>query len=310
MHRHMYVLIVLILVTLPGCGAQEVKDAWKGTKSYYYQYLNTPAKLNFSDKGDIEDYQAALGEAVADFDMHLIGLERALQNSDRSPDVAWATAMATRFPWISGLVLSDEYGTPQAKIPPNFPKPFDIGTLLDLDPKQQLKDLRAYVQQTHLGPEIYIGNPVYTGEDFRGVIIAHFDPRTLLMRTGDPSRVVIAGPDGVLWPGIYAIEETPLAGVNWREKVKETSYGIVSNSRGSFYWISRYVGNLPLVYAIRIKGDFSQQESNLAALNEASQFALGQIGGLVQEQEAAHGQESQGPTPSSMPQGPGSPGRL
>ena len=191
----------------------------------------------------------------------------------------------TRFPWLSGLALTDEYGTPQAQIPPNFPKPYDTGSLVDLDPKQKLKDLRAYVQHSYLGPEIYIGNPVYVGEDFRGVIVAHFDPRALLARTGDPSRIVIICPDGIVWPGIYAIEETPLADVNWREKVRESAYGTVSNAKGTFYWITRYIGNLPLVYAVRVKGDFTLKESNLADLNLASQFTLGQR--MLADQEHA-----------------------
>jgi hypothetical protein len=277
-HRNLIILLSVGVVFLGGCRTpQTVKDAWKGTRSYYNQYLNSPATLDFDDTGDSTDYQKALGEAISEFDLQLVDLERVLQNSDQRPDAAWVSATTGRFPWLSGLALTDEYGTPRALIPPDFPKPFDAAPLTEPDPKQLLKDLRAYVQETPLGPEIYVGNPVYAGEDFRGLIAVHFDPRTLLIRSGDPNRVVIASPKGILWPGLYTIEETPLAGVNWDELVKENASGTLSNAKGSFYWISRYLGNLPLIYAIRIKGEFARQPENLAGLDEASKYAIGQV---------------------------------
>ncbi|CAK7013670.1 MAG: hypothetical protein DELT_02166 [Desulfovibrio sp.] len=277
MHRSIF-LLILVSLTLVGCRApQTMKDAWKGTRSYYYDYLNTPAKLDMDDKGKILDHQAALGAAIADFDLQLQDLEKALQNSDRRPDAEWVTSMTTRFPWLSGIALTDEEGIPRAQVPMGFPKQFEIGNLLEVDPKQQIKDLRGFVQTHHLGAEIYLGNPVYIGEDFRGVIIMHFDPRVLLARTGDPGKVVIAGPTGIIWPGMYDIQSTPLAGIDWGEKVKKEYAGTVSNEHGTFYWISRYIGNLPLVYAIRVQGEFPVDESNMRSLYEANAYAIGRV---------------------------------
>ncbi|GHV54420.1 lipoprotein [Deltaproteobacteria bacterium] len=265
-------------LSLAGCRTpQTVKDAWKGTRSYYYEYLNTPAMLDFNDKGGITDYQAAIGEAIADFDMRLQELERAMQNSDRKPDAEWVTAMTKRFPWISGIALTDENGIPRAKVPTVFPKPFEIGSLLDVDPKQQIKDLRAFVQENALGPEIYLGNPVYLGGEFKGVITVHFDPRVLLARTGDPGKVMIAGPKGIIWPGAYDPASTPLANVDWAEMVRKNYSGKVTNERGAFYWICRYFGNLPLIYAIRIEGNFPTTEKNMLGLAAAETYAIGQF---------------------------------
>lgn len=278
MHRYFFLLAAACILVLTGCRTpQTVKDAWKGTRSYYYEYLNTPARLNLDDKGNVKDFQAALGTAISDFDVQLQELERALQNSDQNPDAEWVATMTARFPWLSGVALTDDEGIPRAKIPPNFPKPFEIGNLLDVDPKQQLKDLRAFVQNDPLGPEIYIGNPVYVGADFRGVITVHFDPRTLLARTGDAAQVMIAGPDGIMWPGIYDPAATPIADVNWAERVKSNVSGIERNDLGAFYWICRYIGNLPLVYAIRIEGEFPLQEENMQGLAAANALAIGPV---------------------------------
>lgn len=278
MFRYLLLLIIAVSFLAAGCRAsQSMKDAWKGTRSYYYEYLNTPAGLNMDDKGDVENYQAVLGSAIADYDLQLQELERVLHNSDRNPDAAWVTAITTRFPWLSGVVLTDEFGTPQAKVPPNFPKPFAAESLLEHDPKQRVKDLRAVVLNDPLGPEIYLGNPVYVGGEFRGVIITHFDPRVLLARTGDPAKVMIAAPGGIIWPGIYDAAATPMAKTDWEKLLREEHSGILKNDLGSFYWISRYLGNLPLVYAIRIQGEFPLRQDNLQALAQANAFAIGTV---------------------------------
>ena len=271
-------MVAACILLLTGCRTpQTVKDAWKGTRSYYYEYLNTPAQLDMDDRGNIEDYEAALGAAIAEFDLRIQELERALQNSDQNPDAMWVSTMTSRFPWLSGIALTDELGIPRAKVPPVYAKPFEIGTLLDVDPKQQIKDLRAFVQEDPLGPEIYVGNPVYIGADFRGVITVHFDPRTLLARTADAAHVMIAGPKGILWPGIYDGAATPIANVNWEERVAKQISGIERNELGSFFWICRYIGNLPLIYAVRVQGEFPLHEDNMQGLAVANSLAIGTV---------------------------------
>ncbi len=262
---------------------QTVKNAWKETRSYYNEYLNTPATLNMEDKGDARDYQAVLAAAVSDFDLQLRDLERTLQNSDRNPDPAWVKRVTTRFPWLAGLALTDSEGFPRAQVPPSYAKPFDIGSLTTVDKKQLQKDLRASIQEDPLGPEIYVGNPVYVGSDFKGLIVVHFDPRTLIARTADPANIMIACPKGIIWPGIFDAQSTPVAGVNWGEVVKDKAYGTVSNDKGTFYWVTRYLGNLPLVYAVKVKGDFPKNLENLSALEAATAYALGPVN-MVDEQ--------------------------
>lgn len=278
MHRFIPLLLILCSVALVGCrSSQNIKDAWKGTRSYYYEYLNTPASLNMDDKGNILDYQAEMGSAIADFDMRILELERVLQNSDRNPDAAWVTSLTARFPWLSAVALTDEEGYPRALVPPTFAKGFEIGTLLEVDPKQQIKDLRAFVQEDPQGPEIYVGNPVYIGADFKGVITVHFDPRALLARAGDPGKIIIAAPCGIVWPGLYDAQATPVAKVDWGEEVRKNSSGIVRNELGAFYWVCRYLGNLPLIYAVRVEGSFPLREENMQGLAQANAFAMGPI---------------------------------
>ncbi len=268
----------LFLVFGSGCRTpQSVKNVWKETKYYYYTYLNTPVTLNFEDQGDSEEYQQTLASAVSEFDMRIGDLERVLQNSDKNPDAAWLARMTERFPWLSGLALTDASGNAGAKLPMDYPKPFDVLPLLEEDPKQQIKDLRAFVQQTPQGPEIYLDNPVYLGGDFRGLVVVHFDPRVLIGQVTNPGVFMLAGPDGIIWPGMFDAEATPVAAINWGEVVKDQSYGTVSNEQGTFYWVARYLGNLPLVYAVKVSGEFPERLENMAGLTEALPFALGKL---------------------------------
>ena len=278
MYRSILFLFVVSLVCAAGCRTpQTLKNSWKETRSYYYAYLNTPAKLDMDAKGNLDSHEAVLAAAVADFDLHLRELERALQNSDRNPDPMWVNKITTRFPWLAGLALTDATGNPRAKVPMEYAKPFDIGTLGAEDTKQLLKDLRAYMQDTPQGQELYIANPVYHGGEFQGLIIVHFDPRTLIARAADPAKFMLASPKGIVWPGIYRADSTPIASINWGEVTKDSSYGTVSNASGTFFWLVRYIGNLPLVYAVKVKGDFPEQPENLTALDMANTYALGPV---------------------------------
>ncbi|MCI7506855.1 hypothetical protein, partial [Desulfovibrio piger] len=51
---------------------------------------------------------------------------------------------------------------------------------------------------------------------------------------------------------------TPLASVNWEETVTKSSSGTCTNATGSFYYMVRYLGNLPLVFAVPESGTFPQ----------------------------------------------------
>jgi hypothetical protein len=51
----------------------------------------------------------------------------------------------------------------------------------------------------------------------------------------------------------------------------------VSSAEGTFYWVTRYLGNLPLIYAVKIEGDFPERIENMAGLSVAASYALGNV---------------------------------
>ncbi len=245
--RRLSSVFLLLAFFAAGCsGNQTTRDAWKYTVKQYKSYLNTPASLDMDAKGDGEDYQFALGETARDIDRELTGMMRAIENSGRDVDAEWVFDVMQRFPWLTGVALVDGEGKVIAHYPEYAGKDFDPTPLLQADPKQGMAALRGYARQEGDHTSIYVGNPVFRGEEMRGLVVARFDPRNLLMKSPNPGGFSIASSQGVLWAG----NSGAAGSLNWEEEVRKRSSGHVGSSGSGFYWVTRYVGNLPLVYII------------------------------------------------------------
>ena len=254
-------LVLASFAGLAGCGkSQTLKDSWKFTTRQYRTYLNTPASLDLEDKGGCELYELALGEAVLSVDGEIQRLIRAMENSDHSPDQSWVMSMMGRFPWLSGVALVDGSGALVSRYPEHYAKDFDAQPLMEPDPKQRMGALRAYVQQSSAGPEIYLANPVFSGAEMRGLIVVFFDPRALVTTSSDPGSFALATPTGIVWPGNFG-EGSPVGGQNWEETLKQKSCGLIGSRESEFFWTTRYMGNLPLVYAVPVSAGKQQEEA-------------------------------------------------
>ncbi|MDR0339316.1 MAG: hypothetical protein LBH65_03450 [Desulfovibrio sp.] len=274
MHRIFFVFLITLVLAAAGCESNQiVKDSWKFTKRQYSTYLNTPASLDMEDKGSCEVYELALGEAVMNIDAELQKLVRAMENSDHNPDQRWVMQMLGRVPWLSGVALVDGQGNVVAQYPELFSKDFDATPLLTPDPKQRIGALRAYAQMHANGPEVYVANPVYGGEEMKGLIVAYFDPAALATMSNDPGSFVLACPAGVIWPGRFG--GGVMSGENWEEKLKRQSCGLVGSGKSAFFWTTRWVGNLPIVYGMPVSAApsvLSSARETPAASNAAPSF--------------------------------------
>ena len=66
--------------------------------------------------------------------------------------------------------------------------------------------------------------------------------RSLLTYTSGAEDLVVLAPQGVLWPGRFEVDATPLTGQDWSELTKDSTHGTVSNKTGSFIWMVRSSG--------------------------------------------------------------------
>ncbi len=257
-------MLAAAALLVAGCSSyQPTKNAWKSTKGFWNTYVSPPASVDYDEKGELSPQALALTHSMMGIDVELSRLERVMLNADKPPTRDWIVAFFNNFPWVSGFAGVKYDGTILGQEPANPTKQLDFIPLLYEDKKQSSRALRADVQPSPLGPEVLLAAPLYDGVDFLGVVATYFDMRTLMQYSGSPENVVILSPQALLWPGKYDFAATPLAGVNWDEAVTKSSSGTCTNVNGTFYYLVRYLGNLPLVFAVAEKGSFPEGGGNV-----------------------------------------------
>lgn len=252
-------LVLLAAALLCGCNAyQPTKNVWKTTKGLWNTYVSPPASVDYEEKGDLPPQALALSTSMIGIDVELGKLERVMQNADKPPTREWLNGLFASFPWLSGFAGVKYDGTILGQEPANALKELDFIPLLYEDKKQNSRALRADVQPSPLGPEVMLATPLYDGVDFLGIVVAYFDMRALMRYSEHPQDMVVLSPAALLWPGKYEFAATPLAGLDWGEIVKHSSAGTCTNATGSFFYLVRYLGNLPLIFAVPEKGTFPE----------------------------------------------------
>lgn len=237
---------------------QPTKNAWKTTKDLWYTYVSVPARVDYSEKGDLSPRAMALSTCMMGIDVELSRFERTMMNADRAPTREWLDKLFADYPWVSGFAGVKYDGTLLGHEPGPSLKNLDFIPLLYEDKKQNSRALRGYVQQSPLGSEVMLAAPLYDGVDFLGIVVAHFDMRALSKFSSSPEDLVILSPAALLWPGKYDFAATPLAGVDWETVASKSTSGTCTNERGSFYYQVRYLGNLPLIFAVVESGSFPE----------------------------------------------------
>lgn len=250
---------MLAAALLCGCNAyQPTKNVWKTTKGLWNTYVSPPASVDYEEKGNLPPQALALSTSMIGIDVELGKLERVMQNADKPPTREWLNGLFASFPWLNGFAGVKYDGTILGQEPANSLKELDFIPLLYEDKKQSSRALRADVQPSPLGPEVMLATPLYDGVDFLGIVVAYFDMRALMRYSEHPQDMVVLSPSALLWPGKYDFAATPLAGLDWGEIVKHSSAGTCTNATGSFFYLVRYLGNLPLVFAVPEKGAFPE----------------------------------------------------
>lgn len=258
------ICLVMLLALSVGCSSyQPTKNVWKGTKSLWYTYVSPPASVDYDDKGALSPKAQALTNSMMEVDVELAKLERVMLNADRPPTREFMTSFFSMFPWMGGFAGVKNDGSILGREPATNLKEIDFIPLLYEDAKQNSRALRGDVQVTPLGPEVILATPLYDGIDFLGIVAAHFDFRSLMQYSHSPQNMVVLSPYALLWPGEYDFASTPLAGVDWKEAVAKSSSGTCTNANGTFYYMVRYLGNLPLVFAVAENGNFPKGDESL-----------------------------------------------
>ncbi len=247
------------LVLVGGCSTLET--SWKSTKSFYYTYINAPAVIDYEEKGALSEAEFRLATRMVGIDIQLEHLERYLQNADRPPTEESVNLLFTSFPWLNGLVAIDPEGNVLAKEPPFSMKELDFSGIAKTEARGgEMRGVRGFVEDTPLGPEVLAGIPVYMDSEMRGMLVIHFDMRTLLSYTDGTEDLVVLAPQCVLWAGDLDVASTPLASQDWADITRSSTQGTASNKNGEFIWMARFIGKQPIIFATPIRGTFAKRD--------------------------------------------------
>ena len=265
--NRIFLCVLLMLVFSVGCSTnQTVKNTWKGTKGFWYTYVNKPVSIDYDDKGEIPEYEEKLSKAMMGIDKQLLDLERAMQNADKAPTPEWLNSFFNRFSWVNGLVGLDAKGGIVGQAGAERSE-LDFTPLLETDPKQNIRALRAHVQDTAYGPELMLAVPLYDGLEFLGVVAVHFGMDGLMRFSDDPQNIIICSPAGTLWPG--QIGSMP---GDWATITRNNAYGSISDGGNTYIWVTRYLGNYPLVFGtLKTVSDKPKKDAEAAPAENADE---------------------------------------
>ncbi len=242
-------VLICVLAALPGCSTLKETSVWKKTSGLYYTYVNRPIKLDLTSAEALPEGESRLASRLMSLDWQLTSLERTMEALGPVSDQNTADMLLRRFPWLSSVVILDADANVFMSVPSIQLKQLDYTPLLTVPPKSSPRDLRAFAQDTVLGPEIILARPIMQEAETVGFFAATFDFRSLLPYADATGDIVARAPGVTLWSGDRMYDETPLAGVDWDNVLNERSFGQVGEGEDAMVWIVRYLGGMPLVIA-------------------------------------------------------------
>lgn len=268
--------LMALLVAFNGGCLQTLNDSWKTVRSYHYEYLNTPAEVDKESVPEHTDAEVILCESMVPVEQQLVPFERALFAIDYVPDMDWISGFLQRFPWVNGIAVVNPDGIPMQRYPETSLKPLDFSLIAKQESKTDRRLLKAVAQSTVMGPEVFVAAPLMHNTELIGYLVAHFDPRALIGISPLADDIVVMTPGMDLWPGKYEYAKTPLPGADWPKLLEEELKGTVSNGAGTFVWIVRYLGSLPLVFGAPVSGTFEEVPGQTEILRSytGNQFVL------------------------------------
>ena len=236
---------VSCFVLLSGCGT--MKTTWRDTRKLYREYINTDPTIDFSAEGISDKGLQHLAALMMPVDERLMAMLRALGSQDTPPESEWCHQLVTKYDWLSGVAVLDASGAVLSQDPSVPIRPLDYSGLLDFADRYKVRKMGAQIKTDELGTVIMVAAPYFKNNEWAGLVVASFDPRSLMRFSPNPDALVVLSTEGVVWPGGGGQGEA-LAGLKWADMLKSNVNGEVSTGGGQYLWQARYVGQLEIIY--------------------------------------------------------------
>lgn len=249
MHKRIF-LALLACALLSASACDTVKPYWKGTKKLYKEYINTDPTIDLSDTGSASATERKMAAELTPVDEKLEFLLRSLSAQDLPPEQDWCQHFMETYPWLSGMAVLTDTGSVSFKLPSYSLKPVDYSPLLEFDKRYKARKMAATVASSELGAEIMIAKPLFVDNDFKGLLVVHFDPGSLARFSPDPSKLIMVAPGTVLWAGDDSSAAQTLAQSKWDSRLKSNVSGDQNIGGVRYLWQARFVGQVNLIYAV------------------------------------------------------------
>jgi len=241
---------LLACALLAAAGCDTMKSSWKGTKKMYKEYVNVDPRIDLKDPGISDPSMQKLASLFTPVDERLEYLLRDLNSRDTPPEREWCEAFAAHYSWLSGLAVLSSSGAPTLKLPAYELKSVDLAPMMEFEAQYKKRKMAAVISSGDLGAEIIIAQPLYTENDFQGLLVAHFDPGNVVKFSPEPDQLFIISPGVVVWPGNDPGTAKALAALNWKGMLKGNVNGEVMLGQTKYLWQSRYVAQKEIVYLV------------------------------------------------------------
>ncbi len=245
------VCMLAILTLLPACTTVQDSQAWKSTKSFYYNNVNKSATFDYAPAEEMTEPQSLLSANLIRIDQQLEKFQHDFEHLHIPPTAAQLQDFFAEYSWASGVTLIDKDGNVTGSMPETYHKEIDFSRLLAVPATQKEREIRVIVHDDPQGAEIVLGRPIYTPEgELFAVLCVYFDMKNLLTYLNtSPTIFALAGNTPVLL-GDYTVGQTPLASIDFVEEAKKSTIGEISSASGTVFWINRYLYHQPLIFAV------------------------------------------------------------
>lgn len=240
-------LAALCCLAVLTTGCSTMKTTWRSTKKLYREYVNTDPTIDLSNEGITDKGLQRLAALMMPVDERLMQMTRALGCQDTPPESDWSQQLLNTYSWLSGLVVLDASGNIRSQVPSVSMHPLNFAPLLEQADRYKKRQLGAAVQNDEFGTVVMVAAPYFENNEWAGLVVAFFDPRTLIGFSPEPGSLVVLSTDGTLWPGGAQGGES-LAGLKWNDILKGSVQGEMAVGGGDWVWQSRYLGQLNVIY--------------------------------------------------------------
>lgn len=240
----------ILFLSLLGCDS--ARNLWSRTTGLYETYIDPKPEIDLQRRPGLSKKEKQLAMHFSVMDQQLELLLRTLAPQDAFPSQAWFERVSGRFSWLTAIMAVDTQGEVLVRRPEIPIKTVQTAPLLEEEWSLLERGLQGFVQETPLGPELIVAGPFFRDGVWQGLLIAHFDPRSLINLTQDPEGLVLLAPGQLMWSSLNATTTQELVAAPWNDILKSRVQGRWSGENALFVWIARPIGALQMIYAVAV----------------------------------------------------------